>query len=285
MITGSFEYHQPGTLSEAVALLSKLGDDARVIAGGHSLIPTMKLRLAMPEHLIDLQAVKELKKISVSGSDVTIGAMATQAELIASAELEKTAPIIRETSLQIADPQVRYLGTLGGNVANGDPGNDMPALMQCLDATFVLSGPDGERTLQAREFYEAAYFTARDDLEILTEVRFAAHSGGYAYEKQKRKIGDYATAAAAVPLTKGPDGACQQASIALTNLADTPLYCEAASAHLVANGVTDGSVDEAVASAMGQIDPVEDNRGPAEFKRHAAAIILRRAIQQAWARA
>ena len=285
MITGSFEYHQPGTLSEAVALLSKLGDDARVIAGGHSLIPTMKLRLAMPEHLIDLQAVKELKKISVSGSDVTIGAMATQAELIASAELEKTAPIIRETSLQIADPQVRYLGTLGGNVANGDPGNDMPALMQCLDATFVLSGPDGERTLQAREFYEAAYFTARDDLEILTEVRFAAHSGGYAYEKQKRKIGDYATAAAAVLLTKGPDGACQQASIALTNLADTPLYCEAASAHLVANGVTDGSVDEAVASAMVQIDPVEDNRGPAEFKRHAAAIILRRAIQQAWARA
>ncbi len=285
MITGSFDYHQPGTLQEAVALLAKLGDGARVLAGGHSLIPTMKLRLAMPEHLIDLQAVRELKKIQVTGAEVCIGAMTTQAELIASDELHRAAPIVRETSLQIADPQVRYLGTIGGNVANGDPGNDMPALMQCLDATFVLSGPDGERSVQAREFYEAAYFTARDDLEILTEIRFAATSGGYAYEKQKRKIGDYATAAAAVLLGKGADGSCEQASIALTNLADTPLYCEAASAQLVENGLTEPSVDAAVASAMSQIDPVDDNRGPAEFKRHVAAIILRRAIQQAWARA
>lgn len=285
MITGSFEYHQPGTVPEAVALLSKLGDEARVVAGGHSLIPTMKMRLAMPEHLIDLQAVKELKKISIAGGEICIGAMTTQAELIASDELHGAAPIIRETSMQIADPQVRYMGTVGGNVANGDPANDMPALMQCLDASFVLSGPDGERTVKAREFYEAAYFTARDDLEILTEIRFAGCSGGYAYEKQKRKIGDYATAAAAVLLSKSGDGGCQHASIALTNLADTPVYCEAASAHLVKNGLSDASIDAAVASAMGQIDPVDDNRGPAEFKRHAAAIILRRAINQAWARA
>ena len=285
MITGSFEYHQPGTLPEAVALLSQLGDDARVIAGGHSLIPTMKLRLAMPEHLIDLQSVQELKKIEVAGSEVCIGAMTTQAELIASEPLFKAAPIIRETALQIADPQVRYMGTIGGNVANGDPGNDMPALMQCLDATFVLRGPDGERSVQAREFYEAAYFTARDDLEILAEVRFPVCTGGYSYEKQKRKIGDYATAAAAVLLNKGSDGSCQHASIALTNLADTPIYCEQASAHLVQNGISADSISEAVASAMGQIDPVDDNRGPAEFKRHAAAIILQRAMQQAWDRA
>ncbi len=284
MITGNFEYHQPGSIPEAVALLSKLGDDARVIAGGHSLIPTMKLRLAMPEHLIDLQAVKELKKISVSGGEICIGAMTTQAELIASDELHKAAPIVRETSLQIADPQVRYMGTIGGNVANGDPGNDMPALMQCLNANFTLSGPDGERTVNAREFYEAAYFTARDDLEILTEIRFPTCTGGYAYEKQKRKIGDYATAAAAVLLTKSGDS-CESASIALTNLADTPVYCEEASQQLVSNGLGDDSVKSAVASAMGQIDPVDDNRGPAEFKRHAAAIILRKAIQQAWARA
>ncbi len=285
MITGSFEYHQPGTVPDAIALLSKLGDDARVIAGGHSLIPTMKLRLAMPEHLIDLQACQELKKISVSGGEVCIGAMTTQAELIASEELHQAAPIVRETSLQIADPQVRYMGTLGGNVANGDPGNDMPALMQCLDATFVLSGPDGERTVLAREFYEAAYFTARDDLEILTEARFPVCAGGYSYEKQKRKIGDYATAAAAVLLSKGGDGGCETASIALTNLADTPIYCQQASEHLVQNGVSDASIADAVTSAMGQIDPVDDNRGPAEFKRHAAAIILQRAIQQAWSRA
>lgn len=284
MITGNFEYHQPGTVPEAVALLSKLGDDARVIAGGHSLIPTMKLRLAMPEHLIDLQSVTDLKKISVASGEVCIGAMTTQAELIASEGLQQAAPIIKETALQIADPQVRYMGTIGGNVANGDPGNDMPALMQCLDASFTLSGPDGERTVKAREFYEAAYFTARDDLEILTEIRFPVCTGGYSYEKQKRKIGDYATAAAAVLLSKGAGG-CEKASIALTNLADTPLYCEEASQHLVSNGMDDASVSAAVASAMDQIEPVDDNRGPAEFKRHVAAIILRKAIQHAWARA
>ena len=285
MITGNFEYHQPSSVPEAVALLSDLGDEARVIAGGHSLIPTMKLRLAMPEHLIDLQGISELKNIAVVGSEVRIGAMATQAELIASEELYKAAPIIRETALQIADPQVRYMGTIGGNVANGDPGNDMPALMQCLDATFVLQGPDGERTVQAREFYEAAYFTARDDLEILTEVRFASCSGGFSYGKQKRKIGDYATAAAAVLFTKSGDGSCSHASVALTNLADTPLYCADASAILQSKGVNDASINEAVASAMEQIEPVDDNRGPAEFKRHAAAIILTRTIQEAWSRA
>jgi len=285
MIPGRFEYHQPDSVPAAVSLLSDLGDDARVIAGGHSLIPMMKLRLAMPEHLIDLRAIDALKHIKVAKDEVRIGAMTTQAQLVQSEDLHKAAPIIRETALQIADPQVRYMGTVGGNVANGDPANDMPALMQCLDASFVLSGPDGERIVKAREFYEAAYFTARDDLEILTEIRFAGCSGGYAYEKQKRKIGDYATAAAAVLLSKSGDGGCQHASIALTNLADTPVYCEEASAHLVKNGLSDASIDAAVASAMGQIDPVDDNRGPAEFKRHAAAIILRRAINQAWARA
>jgi len=285
MITGNFEYHQPSSVPEALALLSDLGDEARVIAGGHSLIPTMKLRLAMPEHLIDLQGIKELKNIDVSNGEVRIGAMTTQAELIGSDELFQAAPIIRETALQIADPQVRYMGTIGGNVANGDPGNDMPALMQCLDATFLLQGPDGERSVAAREFYEAAYFTARDELEILTEIRFSACEGGYSYGKQKRKIGDYATAAAAVLLTKGADGSCTAASIALTNLADTPLYCAEASSHLQSNGVSEDSIASAVASAMEQIEPVDDNRGPAEFKKHAAAIILTSTIRQAWARA
>ena len=285
MITGNFEYHQPSSVPEAVALLSDLGDEARVIAGGHSLIPTMKLRLAMPEHLIDLQGISELKNIAIAEGEVRIGAMATQAELINSEELFKAAPIIRETSLQIADPQVRYMGTIGGNVANGDPGNDLPALMQCLDATIVLQGPDGERSVKAREFYEAAYFTARDDLEILTEVRFCVCTGGYAYGKQKRKIGDYATAAAAVLLTKSGDGGCSFASIALTNLADTPLYCADASALFESKGVNEASIAEAVASALEQIEPVDDNRGPAEFKRHAAGIILTRTIHEAWARA
>ncbi len=284
MIPGRFEYHQPETLPAAVALLSDLGEDARVIAGGHSLIPMMKLRLAMPEHLIDLRAIGTLRHITVADGQVRIGAMTTQAEIIDSGALQQSAPILRETSLQIADPQVRYAGTIGGNVANGDPGNDMPALMQCLDASFKLQGPSGEREVAAREFYEAAYFTARDDLEILTEILFPVSTAGYAYEKQKRKIGDYATAAAAVLLGKGADGNCNHAAIALTNLADTPIYCEEACAQLLQSGVNAASIQSAVQSAMGQIEPVDDNRGPAEFKKHAAAVILKRAIDIAWSR-
>ncbi len=285
MIPGRFEYHQPDSLPAAVGLLSDLGDDARIIAGGHSLIPMMKLRLAMPEHLIDLRAIDSLKQISVDGDTVTLGAMVTQSDLVDHDGLATAAPIVRETALQIADPQVRYVGTVGGNVANGDPGNDMPALMQCLNATFQLQGPDGERQVAAREFYEAAYFTARDDLEILTAISFPACSGGYAYEKQKRKIGDYATAAAAVLLTKGTDVGCSHAAIALTNLGDTPIYCQEASDHLMQSGVSDASTDAAVQSALALIEPVDDNRGPAEFKKHAAKVILKRAIENAWSRA
>ena len=145
MITGNFEYHAPESVPAAVGLLSELGDDARVVAGGHSLIPMMKLRLAMPEHLIDLRKISDLSYIQVDGDIVHIGAMTTQHELINSDALRTAAPIIAETSLQVADPQIRYKGTIGGNVANGDPGNDYPALMQCLDASFTLVGPDGER--------------------------------------------------------------------------------------------------------------------------------------------
>lgn len=285
MIPGKFEYHQPESLAAAVDLMGQLGDDARVIAGGHSLIPMMKLRLAMPEHLVDLQGISNLKHITVNNGVVSIGAMTTQAELINSAELSLAAPIVKETALQIADPQIRYQGTIGGNVANGDPGNDMPALMQCLDASFTLLGPDGERELSAREFYEAAFFTARDDLEILTEVKFAACTGGYSYEKQKRKIGDYATAASAVLLTKDASGQCSEAAIAMTNLADTPIFCEDASNGLKGTDLSDSAIETAVSACLAVIEPVDDNRGPAEFKKHAAGILLKRALQSAWSRA
>jgi len=283
MIPGQFEYHRPDTVQAAVGLLGEHGEDSRVIAGGHSLIPMMKLRLALPEHLIDLASISDLKHIDVGGDSVNIGAMTTQHELVTNDALAAAAPIVKETALQIADPQVRYQGTVGGNVANGDPGNDMPALMQCLNATFTLVGPDGERKVAAREFYEAAYFTARDDLEILTAINFPLVGGGYAYEKQKRKIGDYATAAAAVML-KMEGGKCSHASIALTNLADTPLYCKDASEQLVGSSADEQAVAAAVAACINQIEPVEDNRGPVEFKRHAAGMVTRRAIERAISR-
>jgi len=285
MIPGRFEYHQPGDIPAAVSLLADLGDDARIIAGGHSLIPMMKLRLAQPEHLIDLRAIGDLSFIRVVDGIVTIGAMTTQHELIAADALAIAAPIVREASLQIADPQVRYVGTLGGNVANGDPGNDMPGLMQCLDATFTLRGPSGERQVMAREFYEAAYVTTREDTEILTAISFRQTTGGYAYQKQKRKIGDYATAASAVLVQKDGSGNCTGASIAMTNLADTPIWCEDAGNKLIGSRLGDADIQSAVQACISSIEPVDDNRGPVEFKKHAASVVLRRAIEQASSRA
>ncbi|MGR3493775.1 FAD binding domain-containing protein [Citreimonas sp.] len=284
MIPSAFEYHRPADVAGAVKLLAELGEDARVLAGGHSLIPMMKLRMADLEHLVDLQAVPELKQVSVADGTVTLGAMVTQHDLIASEELFAAAPILRETALQIADPQVRYMGTIGGNVANGDPGNDMPGLMQCLGAVYVLEGPEGRREVAARDFYEAAYMTDRADDEILVQVRFSATKGGYAYEKQKRKIGDYATAAAAV-LIEAEGGTVKSASIAMTNVSDTPVWSEAAAQAITGTSCDDAAVSAAVEAMLADIDPQEDNRGPIAFKRHVAGVILSRAIARAFQRA
>jgi aerobic carbon-monoxide dehydrogenase medium subunit len=283
MIPGAFAYHRPSDLASALGVLTEHGDEARVIAGGHSLIPMMKLRMAQVDHLVDLQDIAELRGITVAGGQVIIGAMVTQHDLIASDALAAAAPILREAALQIADPQVRYVGTIGGNVANGDPGNDMPGLMQCLDAAFTLVGQGGTRTVAARDFYRSAYETARRDDEILTRITFASPAGGYAYEKQKRKIGDYATAAAAVIVTK-QNGRVATASIAMTNLRDTPAFAEAAGDALVGSACDPAAVKAAVDAMQKVIDPGADNRGPVAFKRHAAAAVLTRAILRAWVR-
>ena len=190
MIPAAFEYYRPKDMAGVLSLLEKHGDDARVMAGGHSLIPMMKLRMADVPHLIDLQDVGGMSDIEISGDSIKIGALVTQTKIIDHAGLAEAAPILREAALQIADPQVRYMGTVGGNVANGDPGNDMPGLMQCLNAIFTVIGTDGERQIAARDFYEGAYATAREDDEVLTAVIIPMPKGGYAYEKQKRKIGD-----------------------------------------------------------------------------------------------
>lgn len=283
MIPSKFEYHRPQDIAGALAVLSEHGDDARVLAGGHSLIPMMKLRMAEVPHLIDLQDIDVLKGIAISDGRVIIGAMTTQHELIDDEALCAAVPIMQEAALQIADPQVRYMGTIGGNVANGDPGNDMPGLMQCLDAQFVLVGADGTRKVAARSFYEAAYMTERDDEEILTAIEFDIPQGGYAYEKQKRKIGDYATAACAALITK-ENGIVTAASIAMTNLSDTPVFSEAANAALIGTTADTDAIETATLAAVSDIDPTEDNRGPVEFKKHVASVIITRAIERAASR-
>lgn len=286
MIPGEFTYHRPSSVAEAVAILVSHGDEARPLSGGHSLIPMMKLRMAAPEHLVDLGGIADLKGISEDGGTITIRAMTTQHELIESDLLSEKLPIVRETSLLIADPQIRYLGTLGGNVANGDPGNDMPALMQCLNASYVLTGPDGNREVAARDFYEAAYFTALAPEEILTAVKIPTPpvGHGWAYEKLKRKVGDYATAAAAVMLSMS-GGTVTSCSVALTNVADTPLY--AADAGDILNGSTldEATVARAVAAAEAITDPASDGRGPAEYRTKMAGIMMQRALARAAERA
>ena len=286
MIPGSFSYHRPTSVQEAVGLLAKLGDDGRALAGGHSLIPMMKLRLATPANLVDLAGIADLKGIRADGGDVVIGAMTTQHDLIGSELLGTKVPILRETSLVIADPQVRYLGTLGGNVANGDPGNDMPAVMLCLNATYHVIGKAGERRIAAREFYQGAYFTALEGGDVLTAVRIPvpAAGHGYAYEKLKRKIGDYATAAAAVVLTlKG--GKVATCSIGLTNVAETALWAEEAAKILTGSTLDAATVKKAVAAAEAITAPAADSRGPAIYRTKMAGVMLTRALGRAQSRA
>jgi carbon-monoxide dehydrogenase medium subunit len=286
VIPGSFAYHRPTSVKEAVSLLAQWGDDGRALAGGHSLIPMMKLRLAMPAHLVDLAGISELKGVRADGNDVVIGAMVTQHELVASELLTAKVPLLRETSLQVADPQVRYVGTIGGNVANGDPGNDMPAVMMCLGASYHVTGQGGESRIAARDFYQGAYFTALETGNVLTAVRIpvppAGH--GYAYEKLKRKIGDYATAAAAVVLTMA-GGKVATCSIGLTNVAETPLWAEEAAHILVGSTLDAATVKKAVAAAEAITAPAADARGPAHYRTKMAGVMLTRALARASSRA
>ena len=286
MIPAAFSYHRPRSVQEAVALLAELGDNGRVLAGGHSLIPMMKLRLAAPGNLVDLSGIGELKGVRADGNDIVIGAMTTQHELIASDLLADKIPLLRETSLQIADPQVRYLGTLGGNVANGDPGNDMPAAMVCLGASYDVTGKTGGRRIGAREFYQGTYLTALEIGEVLTAVRIPrpAAGHGWAYEKLKRKVGDYATAAAAVMLTmKG--GKVERCSIGLTNVADTPLWAEEAAKILTGSPLDAPTIKKAVAAAEAITSPASDARGPALYRTKMAGVMLARALDHAKSRA
>jgi aerobic carbon-monoxide dehydrogenase medium subunit len=282
MIPAPFAYHRPRSLEETLGLLAEHGENARVVAGGHSLIPMMKLRLARPEHLVDLQDLQELRGIRSEPDTLIIGALTTQHELIGSALLAENCPIIPETSLQIADPQVRYCGTLGGNLANGDPGNDMPAVMMALEATYQLKRRGEEREVAARDFYQGAFATALRLDEILASVRIPMPSAGhgYAYEKQKRKVGDYATAAAAVVLTMS-GGTCAAAAIALTNVGDTPLLAKDAGQAVLGTALDDAAIAQAVRHARKISKPVTDGHGPAEFRTHIAGIMVRRALMRA----
>jgi carbon-monoxide dehydrogenase medium subunit len=286
MIPPSFEYHSPSSIDDAVALLSQLGDEAKVLAGGHSLLPMMKLRFAEPGHLVDINNIESLKGIHEEGGQIVIGAMTSENALIASTLLQEKCPILPEAARLIADPQVRNRGTIGGDIAHGDPGNDHPAIMMALDASFTLVGPNGSRQVAANDFYLGTFYTALEADEILTEIRFAPQppNTGASYQKLKRKTGDFATAATAAVIEMSGD-TCQRARIALTNLGPTALRASDAEAVLVGQTITDELIEQAAQKAMDICDPAEDLRGDAEYKTHMGGEMTRRAIRTAIERA
>ena len=286
MIPREFDYHAPRTLPDALGLLARFGDEAKLLAGGHSLLPMMKLRFAQPGHLIDLGKIAELKGIREEGGTLRIGAMTTENDLIWSKLLQDKCPLLVEGARLISDPQVRYKGTIGGDIAHGDPGNDHPALMIVLGASFVLRGASGERIVPADGFFLGSYATLMEPGEIMTEVRVpVAQAGtGWCYSKLKRKVGDYATAASAVTLRmKGET--VQEVAIALTNVAASVLRASAAEAALRGKALNDASIAEAARLAMSICDPAVDQRGDAEYKTAMAGEMTQRALRTARSRA
>ena len=285
MTPAGFEYHAPRSVADAIRLLGELGPDAKLLAGGHSLLPMMKLRFAEPSHLIDLGKIAGLRGIAQSGNEIRIGAMTTEHDLLQSPLLADKIPLLVEGAGWIGDPQVRYKGTIGGDISHGDPGNDHPALMLALDASFVLTGPRGERVVKADGYFLGMYSTLLEPDEILSEIRIPIPLAGtgWSYQKLKRKTGDFATAATAVLLQM--NGArVAKVSIALTNAAATALKARDAESSLIGKPIDNASLNEAARLAMGICQPTADQRGDVEYKIAMCGEMTRRALQAAYAR-
>src|SRR5215472_12439808 len=269
MIPPSFEYLRPTTIPEAVKLLQQHGDEAKILSGGQSLIPMMKLRLARPAYLIDINRIKGLSYVREEGGFLKIGALTREAELEAAPLIQSKYPIILDTTHVIADPQIRNLATVGGNLAHGDPANDHPATMLALRARVVATGANGERVIPIEQFFETLFTTALQQAEILTEIRIPippAHSGG-AYFKLERKVGDFATAAVAAQVTVDPSGVVQNAGIGLTNVGPIPIKAKAAEDFLEGRRLDATSIAQAAQFAADASQPSSDLRGPAEYKK------------------
>jgi len=286
MIPAAFDYHRPDTLDEALKLLKKHGDEAKVLSGGMSLLPMLKLRLASFAHLVDINRVPGLDYIKEEKGTLRIGAMTRQATLERSDVIKSKVPILADAVPLIADPLVRNRGTIGGNVANGDPGNDQPAIMIALGATFVAEG-SRERSIPANQFYKGLYETALARNEILTEIRIPMpppRSGG-AYAKLKRKTGDFAVAAAAAQVTLSAKGTVERCGIALTNAGLTPVEASDAMKFLTGKMPDDKTIAEAAKMAAAKSAPSADRRGSVVYKKEMARVLTARALKKAVERA
>ncbi|MFL5705543.1 MAG: FAD binding domain-containing protein [Ktedonobacteraceae bacterium] len=288
MIPGSFDYLVANSTSEAVALLDQHGDDAKILAGGHSLIPMIRFRLANPSILIDINRIPDLEYIQETDGVLHIGALTREAELDTSSLIRERYPILLDTSMGVADPVVRNWATVGGNVAHADPANDHPATMLALGAEVVAVGPAGQRVIPIDEFFtDSSFETTLHANEILTELRIPApteRSGG-AYCKLERKVGDYAIAGVAAYIKLDNDGHVDYAGIGLTNVGPTPIKARDAGQFLLGKTLDDANIAQAASLAAAAAHPTSDTRGPAEYKRAMVRTLAVRALRKALARA
>ena len=287
MIPAGFDYHAPTTIGEATGLLSRLGEDAKVLSGGQSLIPLLKLRLASPRHLVDINRIPGLAYVKEADGALRIGALAREVDLDESEIVRTRYPLLADATRVIADPLVRNLATVAGNLAHGDPANDHPAVMLALGAEVMATGPSGERRIPISAFFKGPFETALKPDELLTEIRVPApapRSGG-AYMKLERKVGDFATAAVAAQVTLAADGTVAVAGIALTNVGLTPIKAEKAEAALTGRRPDDATIKQAAQLAADAARPEADLRGSVEYKKDMVRVLTARALRKAIERA
>ena len=287
MIAENFNYAAPTSLQEAFRLLHEYGDEAKILAGGHSLVPMMKLRFAAPTHLIDINNIPGLSYLKEEDGYLKIGAMTREAELEDAELIRNKYHIFTDATKLIADPQVRNFGTIGGNLAHGDAANDHPAVMLALNAEVVITGQDGERSVSIDEFFYGFYMTAVQHGEILTEIRIPVpeHRFGSAYHKAERKAGDYATAGVAVALQIDADGVCRKAGIGLTNVNPLPMRAARSEEVLTGSRLTEEDIATAAHYAAEDCNPSDDLRGDEDYKRHLVKVITKRMLNRAISRA
>jgi len=283
MIPASFEYFRPKAMGEAFALLEQHGEEAKILSGGQSLIPMMKLRLARPAYIIDINEIPGLRYVKEEDGYLKIGGLTHEADLEASALIQSKYPIILDTASLIADPQVRNMATVGGNLAHGDPANDHPATMLALNAQVIATGSHGQRAIPVKDFFLSLFTTALQHGEILTEIRIPippARSGG-AYFKLERKVGDFATVGVAAQVSLDSNQACERAGIGLTNVGPTPIKAKKAEEFLRGKTLDEFHIKQAARLAVEDARPSPDLRGPAEYKAGMVKELTRRALTRA----
>jgi carbon-monoxide dehydrogenase medium subunit len=288
MIPSSFEYYSPTTLLEAISLLQKSGENAKILAGGQSLIPVMKLRLGAPSHLIDINRVEGMSYVRESGGALRIGSLTRMADLESSDLLRSKYGIIHDAAMQIADPLVRNMGTAGGNISHADPANDLPATMLALEAEFYAAGPNEHRKFRAQDFFVDTFTTALSHDEILTEIQVPVYTpgSGGAYMKLEKRVGDFAIVGVGTQVSLDREGNVSQVGIGLTAVGPTAIKATKAEEYLKGKNLGDESVLLMTGKlASEEASPTSDLRGPAEYKKEMVKVFTIRSLRRAHQRA